>query len=325
MIHPTYNEGEVPAYLQMLMAHGSHSERVSGIARILNSQEADGGFSKRSSRALTESLSKLDQIYQIHGVDFSRAQLDTLVTVRNQGAPIEFETLGPYLIDYLQFDGKMKITNLIPEDKVGLSLARAIRPFLPSARLISLYDEYNSRKGHTHGHEEAPHFTKENIKDFRASLITLFQDVSVISADAIDGEDFLLIPESSKLIDAENLVNRLESHGLIAYHDDEIHFVNDNAENPLYQRITLRTKQGRWLCQALDAAAFLKPENQKITHLVVLPSYMRAQQDKVWEILRTLHISPTNYHNIFYDPDMETHDVVKIISEAFRMAETLVK
>ena len=325
MLDSTYNSQKMPLYLQILMSNGSHSERVNNIARIMNLREMQGRPLKRSVHELTAYLSNLDQMYQIQGVDFSRAQLDTLVAIRDLGTPMEFETIGPYLIDYLQFDGKMRITNLIPEDKIGLSLAHAIRAFLPSARVISLYDEYNSRKGHVHGREEAPSFTLQHIENFRASLTTLLQESSVIANDAIEGKDFLLIPESSKLSDAEKLVNQLESRGMISHRDEEVYFVNDNAENPVYKRILLRTKQGRWLCEALDAAAFLKPENQKITHLVALPIYMKAQQDKVWEILRTLNISPTNYHNIFYDPAMEPDVATEIVSDAFRIAEVLIK
>ncbi|HSW77283.1 MAG TPA: hypothetical protein VLG36_00615 [Candidatus Chromulinivoraceae bacterium] len=259
---------------------------------------------RRVAGVLTEHLNELEKSSLIQGLDFSRAQLDILIEARDRGSPIEFEALGPYLADYLQFGGRITRTNLLPEDEIGLNLACAIRSFLPSAKLISLYDDYNGRKGSTYDREQTGRFTLQDKRNFRTSLIALFHEVSVLSSGAVDEEDFRLIPESSKLIDAERLVERLNSYGLITCNGNEIRFINDRAENPLYAEIMLRTKQGRWLCEALDAAAFLKPENQTITHLVVLPDYMKTQQDKVWEILRTLDISLTRYHNIFYNTNL---------------------
>ncbi|MEI8092000.1 MAG: hypothetical protein WCG98_07555 [bacterium] len=68
----------------------------------------------------------------------------------------------------------------------------------------------------------------------------------------------------------------------------EILFVNPNAENPKYRKITLRKQNGHWMCEALDASSYIKPENLNITHLVILPTNFKEQQDKVWEMLRVL-------------------------------------
>jgi hypothetical protein len=87
----------------------------------------------------------------------------------------------------------------------------------------------------------------------------------------------------------------------------------------LHRSFYLRTKDGRWLCEALDASTFLKAENRRITHIVVLPEYMKEQQDKVWEILRVLHIAPHKYHNIFYDKTLPAEHIRHAIERAFYM------
>jgi hypothetical protein len=154
---------------------------------------------------------------------------------------------------------------------------------------------------------------KESVRETLGAegLITLSTDT--------DGTEYLLVSEEQKVLDVDALVPLLEAEGrgvgiqYIERDGEKITFVNPNSENPKFQKITLRTKSGRWLCAALDAAGYVKRENLFITHLVILPIEYRDQQDKVWEILRVLGIKPTNYHNIYYSLDSACGDVAMII------------
>ena len=129
----------------------------------------------------------------------------------------------------------------------------------------------------------------------------------------------MFISESSKIHDAEELIKRLEAKGIIRYENGEIIFDNENAENPDYKEIKLRKKDGDWLCPALDASSYLKPENLDITHLVVLPEqHFKEEQDQVWEILRALGIKSDRYHNIFYDERLEPGQAAEIIEKEFK-------
>lgn len=315
------NRLDTSVSLQTILTHTFHGDRVVNAAKAVDVK--NGKFPKKLRGALAAYLNEMDKPYQIQGIDFSRTQLDILMAARDAGEPIEFETLGPYLADYVAFDGIMKQSNLIPEDRIGLHLATVIRQFFPTARLISLYDDHNTQKGMGREYETPVGFDDQLVRNFKQSLIDILKQVDVVGK-GIEGEDFLLIPESSKVIDAERLIKRLEHRGFITRQGDEIAFVNEDAENPLYRRIVLRNKQGRWLCEALDAAGFLKLENRRITHIVALPSYMKSQQDKVWEVLRALDIPLGNYHNIFYDPTIDPQTAARVVAKAFQLAEALV-
>lgn len=246
------------------------------------------------------------------GVDFSRIQIDLLQTNEN----IEFEALGPYMTDYRNVGYRLTAHTLTPEDTIGLSLSRLFRHFFPTARLVSLYDDYNM----THATEDdgsvSATYAAEDRLVFRSSLARLF----IHAGAATTNDDLLLISESSKVAQAKQLVLELDRFGLIQRQGLEIIFTPREPENPLYDRITLRTKRGKWLCAALDAAGFLDQQNRRITHLVALPSYMKEQQDKVWEILRVLAILPERYHNIFYEPDLSSEAVVRVVEDEFRKA-----
>jgi hypothetical protein len=126
-----------------------------------------------------------------------------------------------------------------------------------------------------------------------------------------------MISESSKVPDAQRLVSLLETKGHIQRKGEEIVFVNNLAENPLHHRIHLRNSKGKWLCEALDAATFLKDENLQILHIVALPDYMKNQQDKVWEILRVLGISSHCYYNIFYSLDFTSSEIAQTVTDEF--------
>jgi len=278
-------------------------------------------LSKSERKKLALLLEQHSRPWQFRGVDFSRAQLTDLVRARNNGRTIEFETLGPYLADYIRYKGVMSQENLIPEDRTGLAVATIMRQFFPAARLVALCDEYNTAKQTDAYTNVAANFSSSDIKNFKESFTRLLVDAGVISKTDVADKDYLLISESTKARDAGMLVKLLKQKGLITEHGAEILFVNPAAENPLYREIRLRTKSGRWLCEALDAASFLNPINRDILHLVVLPHYMKAQQDKVWEILRVLGITPDGYHNIFYNPAIPAEDIADTIAMAFRRVE----
>lgn len=79
-----------------------------------------------------------------HGVDFSKCQLDRLVKSYDEGKRVEIESFSPYLSDYNMVTGEIWEENLHPADAIGLEVAEFMRKRFPEARLVSLYDEYNS-------------------------------------------------------------------------------------------------------------------------------------------------------------------------------------
>lgn len=96
-----------------------HADKVAAVVSALGLPKNEK-LSDSTRRALASRLEKLDKNCQIDGVDFSRAQLDELFYSSHMGMPIEFETLGPYLADYLKNDGRITRDNLIAEDEIGL-------------------------------------------------------------------------------------------------------------------------------------------------------------------------------------------------------------
>ncbi len=257
-------------------------------------------------------------------VDFSKCQMNDFLKAVKEGKRIDIETFSPYLADYNNVTGEIWESGLTNADAIGIALAKMMREQFSDARMVSLYDEYNSDRSDVQDEcgrpvqgKQRPFDEKTNAA-FHASLLRLLREKGVISPSDHEGDQYLLISESEKIRDAEELVNRLQKGGYIQNGEgEEIFFHSPVAENSANQHIPLRTKNGRWLCEALDAASFLKEENREITHLVVLPIHFREQQDKVWEILRVLGIQPTNYHNIFFDDKKSTPDgVVSAVRQA---------
>jgi hypothetical protein len=306
--------------------HGHRILPVVTLARqILSDKQRDTKspvLSRQEKTRLAEQLRALELRETHDGVNFSRFQIDAVLRSRDKGELIEFETMGPYLVDYIAFGGIMTADNLTAEDAIGLRLAQALRSVFPNGRLVSLYDEYNTRHYNDQGNESIVEFTKELKSTFRSSLIALFASSGAIAKDATEGGEFWLVAESQKVTDAEKLAIQLESLGYIERNGQEVLFVNELAENPLHYRIRLRTKNGKWLCEALDASAFLQPQNWNITHLVILPDSMKDQQDRVWEILRVLGIDPAKYHNIFFDSNLPLAQISQTILTMFKGAET---
>ena len=301
-----------------------HIDNIMDISREqLRTKELQGitpKLSKTERARLAECISQYDALFTRNGVNFSRFNFGALLHHLLAGGTIEFEALGPYLESYRSHGGVMTRDNLLKEDAIGLELAVVFRKFFPKARLISLYDDYNAHspetgmKSNDSGIGDFPDPLK---KAFLESLLGLYRSCGALTDKSVDGVDYLMIPESSKPADAQDLVARLEAKGCISRKGDEIMFVNTQAENPLHHRIHLRNSRGKWLCEALDAATFLKAENLRIFHIVALPDYMKDQQDKVWEMLRMLGISPHLYHNIFYSVDFTPKEVAQTVTDEF--------
>jgi hypothetical protein len=287
---------------------------------------------------MKDELAAVEKMATREGVNFAKCQMDELAAAYQKGEEVEFEALSPYLADYNTATGEIWADKLTKSDAIGLAVSRLLRAEFSQARLISLYDEYNSgmpdssnfsgaptreaqtgavisdaKKGKIDAPQLAfPEATKEN---FKASLKDLFQQNGVIGKGDREGENYLFVSESSKVASAEKLIEKLEAKGKIERRGQEIHFVDPEAENPAYRKIILRSANGRWLCEALDASSYLDEKNLAINHLVILPNQFMEQQDKVWEILRTIGIKSSKYHNIFYDENTPPEKVVSVIRE----------
>lgn len=281
-------------------------------------------------------LAFVEKLATREGVNFAKCQMHNIVEAYKNGKEVEFEALSPYLSDYNTATGEIWADKLTKADAIGLAVSGLLRMEFPKAKLISLYDEYNSEMPDSSNFRgnptrelingplirdvkrekiDAPQITfpdktKENFKE---SLKKILESGGAIGENDKEGENYLFVSESSKVASAEKLVEKLEKKGNIQSEGQAIYFVNPEAENPAYRKITLRTPSGRWLCEALDASSYLDEKNLEITHIVVLPNEFIEQQDKVWEVLRTLGINPTNYHNIFYDKNVAREKVVEII------------
>ncbi len=262
-------------------------------------------------------------------VDFSKCQMDKLIAAVKAGKSVEFESYSPYLADNNTSTGEVwDDERLAKADATGLAIASTLREEFSTARLVSLYDEYNSGLPDTTDPRGIPKadgpqigFSEEAKDAFLHNIEKILRTRGAVRDGDQEGKDYLFVSESSKQKDAEELVRRLEESGHITRDGEAIYFVNPGSENPAYSKIILRTKSGRWLCEALDASSYIKPENLEITHLVVLPNSFREQQDKVWEILKTLGIKPTNYHNIFFDDSLDPAAVAEVIRENIKTAK----
>ncbi len=272
-----------------------------------------------------------------NGVNFQKCQMNRIVEAYRSRKQVEFEALSPYLSEYNMATGEVWPDKLTKGDVIGLAIAKLLREKFRRARQVSLYDEYNSampdsendygaptkQKIEAGEKKEAPQlvFPDETKKAFRESVEELMRIGGAIRENDKEGKDYLFVSESSKVVAAEKLVKQLEAKGKIERDGQKIYFVSDEVENPEYKKIQLRTANGRWTCEALDASSYLNKRNLKITHLVVLPNHFMEQQDKVWEILRTLGIESTSYHNIFYDENVDPGTIVDTICEEIETYE----
>jgi len=160
------------------------------------------------------------------------------------------------------------------------------------------------------------------IDKFEESIVTMMKEDGIIRPGDEENKNYTLLSESAKVKDAEVLVERLRSAGKIKESESgEITFV-DEAKGT---EILLRRSNGHWQCAALDASSYLDPKNLELTHLVILPKSFEKQQDEVWEILQSIGIQSTNYHNIFFDENLlkqgfRTEDVSQSIKEFIEKA-----
>jgi len=290
----------------------THGERIKRVLEENDSLALTRNVdpTKQQRKHLALLISKNEEPFIYNGVNFSRLNVLPLLEHISSGVPLEIETFAPYLANYRKQGYTANIQNLTVEDEIGLQLAILLKSSFPTSRLISLFDDYNANLSN-----QLPitgSFSSEESDVFKKSLADLYR-VNLPPTMNKEGVDYLLIAESSMTVPAEELVRRLEATGNIIREDGRITFINRHAENPLHQQITLRTSKGKWLCEALDAATFLREENLEIVHIVALPDYMRDQQDKVWEILRVLGIKPYSYHNIFYSCDVSPEIIMQTI------------
>jgi hypothetical protein len=309
--------------------------RIQSTFRLFRNKLSFVGLDSEDETKLREEVGYLERQATVDGVNFSRIQIEKVLSDRDIGRKIEFETLSQYLCDYNMKTGEIWEDRLTPADKIGLRLGKTLRDIFPKACLISLWDAYNTSMPDSSDERGIPLSDGKQIvipegvqETFKNNSIELQKKAGGISENSVDGTDYQYISESSKVADAEILVSRLESAGYIERIQDptnnereEINFINPNAENPTYRKINLKTKNGRWLCEALDASSYIKPENLDITHIVVLPNSFKEQQDKVWEMLKCLGIEPLNYHNIFYDESKDPEEVERIVKEEFAKYE----
>lgn len=277
---------------------------------------------------MSESLQIIDAKYAVNGVHFLKSQFSKIVDALRQGRRVEFEGFGPYLRDYI-FQGidSGEIT-FTKTDQIGLAIMEFLRAVLPEAHPVSLYDEYNMwmtaadpfgrpmnrdnekelfEAGATRGRiESVADGIKKQFRDFVERVMRsrgIIKDLEKEGADA----DFVLLSESEKIRDAEELVKLLDEKGLIERgRGSEIWFQTTvvRCDDPRYMRIRLRDDEGHWECAALDSSGFLNPRNREIVHLVILPKEnFEEQQDQVWEILHAIGFRPENYHNIFFETE----------------------
>ena len=80
----------ISASLQPFFPRSFYNEQITRASAAVELASGGDKPSKKRLSALAEYLNKLDQPYQIQGVDFSRAQIDLLIRARNAGRPIEF-------------------------------------------------------------------------------------------------------------------------------------------------------------------------------------------------------------------------------------------
>lgn len=287
---------------------------------------ADDKKQKELAVKLSAELQSLEKEAIREGVDFSKCQFSDLFEA---GLPVEFECFSPYLSDYNLATGEIWVDKLTNTDKIGLGLAKMLRQKFSDARMICLYDEYNTEMPDaTDKYGRPSRQTRDSsgelVKDIKGNMkdapqIQLSDEIKQTFKSNIEkllpDKNKLLISESEKIKDAEVLVEKLDQAGFIKKDGQAIYFVNQNAENPLFREITLRASNGHWMCEALDSSSYIKPENININHLVILPNHFKIQQDKVWEILRCLGIKSNHYHNIFYDEKSDPETVIRVIRE----------
>ena len=272
------------------------------------------------------------EVLKTQSVDFSRAQLAEIAKAIVAGASLEIETWGPYLMDYDVVNGTLDHENLTLPDQIGLAIAQGLSKIIPKYKIVSLIDDYHSGvPDFGHGRASGEGFTRqvypqlpisiEARLNFRGNVQSTLEERGII-----DGKEKQLISlfESERAGDADQMIAQLRSKGMIEEQPSgRIDFVNPAATDPKYRRITLKTAHGKYVCYALDAAAYINnPKNFEDTvHLIILPSQQfLVEQDTTFAILEALGMKPTNYHNIFYDKAGDPAEITTAITTALQEA-----
>ena len=242
-------------------------------------------------------------------IDASKCQMNEVIKAYKDGKSVDVESFSPYLKNYNVKKGTLN-EELTKEDKTGLEILKLLNKEFPNAQAVSLYDEYNTP------YDQKEPFTQEQKDNFLQSI----EDRLEKEGAKIDH----FISESSKIESAKSLVDQLKTKGVIKEKGSGAIYFNDGqSQGGQFDEhfFPLKTKGGRWMCEALDASSFLDKKNLEITHLVILPERFKIQQERVWNILKTLGIRPEGYHNIFFNPDSEPNEIVQKIQEEIEKAK----
>ncbi|MFA6553122.1 MAG: hypothetical protein WCT27_01730 [Patescibacteria group bacterium] len=309
-----------------------------------------------------------------NSIDFDKCQMDKVVDAYLKGVQLEWESYSPYLSDHKLSTGELLKDNLPQVEKIGVAIGKYLREKFDKARMISLYDEYNTdmpdtmdaygqpvdiKRTHrgTDGEltlempgkesadsrrqkmiqksgEVAGEFRQISLSDevkaaFRNNIKEFLVEQGVIKPQDKEEDSYLLVSESSKTETAPELIKALYEHNHELVKGPGVSEIITGGQTQdktitFKDEFTLRSKEGRWMCEALDASAFLDPENRKITHLVILPEHFKSQQDRVWTMLNSMGFQAENYHNIYFggksDPDWVVNKIAEKIEQAFAQA-----
>lgn len=266
-------------------------------------------------------------------IDTHKCQFDDILQAYFiEKRPLECEALGTYAADYDFKNGIIFENNLVSDDVIGLAITQWLQEYFPQAKMYSLLDTYHTMMPDTTDPSGKPigeidwvipmhlQMSPEAKQAFKSNFLKLLKNRNIDTSP----EKYVLLDEGDKVFAAEKIVAEIEVKSLeegksfyLENDGEKIVFHNPDAENPDFQKIQLRNANGKWTCQALDAASYQKAENLDITHLVILPSSMRSQQDQVWELLRVLGIQNKHYHNIFFDTTADAEKIVDAITDEF--------
>ncbi len=123
-----------------------HGTRIDGLRRLvctLLAAKDKPSLSKSEKTAIIQQIACVEEPYTTGDVNFSRVQSDDIRRLLAIGENLEFEALGPYLSDYLSYQGVISRDNLTPVDAIGLVVAASLRKIFPDALTVSFYDDYN--------------------------------------------------------------------------------------------------------------------------------------------------------------------------------------
>jgi hypothetical protein len=270
-----------------------------------------------------------------NGLSFEYAWMnDVVATILKGNPPVEIETVGPYAAAHINPEtDKLEIDPLnVPDDEMAgilvAAILRKIDPVAHNTRIVSLMDELNNFTSERQ-------LTKEEQDEYIAAMAEFYLEIGVLKPDDEAGKDFVILRESDLADKVQMLEVELNSSGQgeIKKNDaGETYFMpSEDLVDSLALHtgktikelktdgILLRRKDGSPTCQAMDAAGFLNPINEKYMHVVMLEERMESQQDKTYALLKALGVvKQERYHNILFDseglsPELVTYGVVKTL------------